>query len=204
MVISAIILAAGKSERMGKPKLLLPVKGKPMFVHPIERAIEAELAPVFIIGGQYFDLVKEAMPRNGHIKAIFNPDYAKGLSTSLQKGINAVKNSSDATMVFLGDQPLIPPNVVQELIQNFKLYRHKRIKIVRPRYGGRHGHPILFSSELFSEFEGLSGDQGGKSIIKRYKEYVREISYSIREWGMDVDTEKDYKKIITLSKKQAF
>jgi molybdenum cofactor cytidylyltransferase len=186
--VGAIILAAGMSKRMGQPKLLMSLKGKPLFRYPLEQAIRNQLSPICLIGGQHMQAFQMEAADLQNVEYIDNPNYEKGMSTSLKKGIKNVKGRSDAAFIFLADQPFVPDKVIQTMIQQFG----KDTRLVRPQYQGNFGHPILIDNSLYDEFLKIEGDQGGKEIIKKYKNETRILSFKDSIWGMDIDTEEDY------------
>lgn len=195
--IGAIILAAGQSKRMGKPKLFLPYKGVPIIHYPIKIAVQNQLAPIVVVGGKYFhQLKKELEPFQQQISVIDNEQYENGMSTSLIAGINSLNCKLDAVLIFLGDQPLVPEEVVKQLIHTYKKNKESGIQIVRPRYEQCAGHPILFDSSLFKQFQYIKGDQGGKSIIKEYKERLLYVDFNQLDWNLDIDTKQDYEQLI--------
>lgn len=191
--IGALILAAGKSTRMGKPKLLLPFKGAPLITHPVLLAIQNQLQPIVCITGGYEERLTQALtPFHENITINYNPHYESGMASSLKEGIHALQGKVDAVIIFLGDQPLVPNKVIQIIIQEYKANKEKGVKIVRPIYNQQIGHPILFDSGLFHEFEALHGDEGGKGIIQQYKDYLKLIHFPNSDWGIDIDTPEEY------------
>jgi molybdenum cofactor cytidylyltransferase len=188
--LGAIILAAGLSKRMGKPKLLLPLNGKPLFRYPLEQAIRNHIQPICLIAGQQIQAFKTHSSDLVNVEYIYNPGYEKGMSSSLKIGIENIKYRTDATFIFLADQPFVPDLVIQTMIEQFS----KDTRIVRPQYHGNFGHPILIDKSLYDEFLNLEGDQGGKEIIKKYKNDTKILSFDHTFWGMDIDTPEDYRK----------
>jgi molybdenum cofactor cytidylyltransferase len=186
--VGAIILAAGMSKRMGQPKLLMPLKGKPLFRYPLEQAIRNQLNPICLIGGQHIQAFKAESEDLQVVEYIHNPNFEKGMSTSLKIGIENIIERSDATFIFLADQPFVPDLVIQTMLEHFRL----GTRIVRPQYQGNLGHPILIDKSLYEGFLGVEGDQGGKEIIKKYKSETRILSFEDSIWGMDIDTVEDY------------
>ena len=193
--IGAVILAAGMSKRMGKPKLLLPVNGAPLIYYPISLALQQKLNPVVVIAGKYIKKIEKVIVGCDEVTYLFNPDYESGMASSLKLGIEAISDQVDAVMIFLGDQPLVPNEVVQTLIMEYELNKKKGIRIVRSRYQGELGHPILFDSSLLQHFNHIKGDEGGRSIISNHKEQLKIIDFSQYYWGMDVDTPEDYERV---------
>ncbi|TRY23616.1 nucleotidyltransferase family protein [Brevibacillus sp. LEMMJ03] len=191
--IGAVILAAGMSRRMGVPKLFLEVHGKPLFRHSVECAIQSKLDPILIVGGEHVHLLHEHT-RDLSVEIIKNSEYAKGMATSLQRGVEALTGRVDALLVFLADQPFVPPMLVRKLLQTYADWRSHGIQIVRPQYSGIPGHPVLFDAELFSEFSDLKGDEGGRLIISRHAAKLKLIPAEQSLWGADIDTPDDLKK----------
>lgn len=192
--IGAVILAAGMSKRMGKPKLLLTLKGMPLIYYSISLAVQQKLNPIVVIAGKHMKKVEKVIVDYNNVTYILNPEYESGMASSLKIGIEAVKGQVDAVMVFLGDQPFVPNEVVQTLITEYEHNKDKGVRIVRPRYGGELGHPILFDGSLLEHFNNIKGDEGGRSIINNHKEYLKIIDFSEIYWGMDVDTPEDYER----------
>ncbi|WP_164489618.1 NTP transferase domain-containing protein [Rummeliibacillus sp. TYF005] len=195
--IGAIILAAGQSKRMGEPKLFLPFQDTPIIHYPIEMAVQHKLEPIVVVGGKYYDQLKEELkPFYPSLSLIYNEQHANGMSTSLIEGINSIDGDLDAVLIFLGDQPLVAHQVVEKLIDTYQKNRENGIYIVRPRYEQQPGHPILFDRSLFNQFQNLKGDEGGKSIIKANKEHLQYVDFEQTDWNLDIDTKQDYKHLL--------
>ena len=128
---------------------------------------------------------------------IRNPNYEKGMSTSLKLGIQHLTEETDAVFIFLADQPFVLDLVIRSMIEQY----NNGIQIVRPVYQGELGHPILIDKSLFKEFQNVLGDQGGKEIIKKYKSQTRLLPFEDAYWGMDIDTLEDYQTGEKYSKK---
>lgn len=190
--IGAIILAAGLSNRMGEPKLLLRVKGEPLISYPVSLASENELNPIVIVTGKDMKQLQQSLATYKDVTYMENPQFESGMASSLKAGIREIQGLVDAAMIFLGDQPFIPSEVIQTLIQEYTLNKEKGVKIIRPRYAGTPGHPIIFDSSLFEQFESLDGDEGGKRVIQANRKYVKFIDFVNEEWGVDIDTPQDY------------
>ena len=198
--IGALILAAGKSSRMGKPKLLLPFKGAPIVTHAVSLAIRNQLHPIVCVTGGYEGEVKHVLARFGENATIhYNPDFESGMASSLKEGIHALQGKVDAVIIFLGDQPLVPDFVVQTIIQEYNASKEKGVKIIRPIYNEQIGHPLLFDRNLFHEFETLFGDEGGKRIVQQHKDDLKLIHFPNSDWGIDIDTPEEY---MTLLKRE--
>ena len=190
--IGAIILGAGMSKRMGTPKLLLPLNGKHLFRYPLEVAIRQHLHPILFIGGEHIDIFQKLAADLQAIEFIRNPNYMKGMSTSLKLGIEKMGDQVNAALIFLADQPFVPDLVVQTILDHYKIGQPNGIRIVRPQYQGNPGHPILVHKSLFSEFLKLEGDQGGKEIMMKYRGQSILLPFENSFWGMDIDIIEDY------------
>ena len=193
--VGAIILAAGMSKRMGTHKLLLPVNGAPMIYHPIALAVQQKLNPIVVIAGQYIEEIRNVMKDCPDITFLYNPDYQRGMASSLKLGIEALGNQVDAAMIFLGDQPFVHEQVICSIRTEYENEKDNGVWIVRPCYRGQQGHPILFDHNLFGHFATIHGDEGGRSIINSHKEYLKLINFSEQYWGMDLDTPEEYEKV---------
>jgi molybdenum cofactor cytidylyltransferase len=190
--IGAVILAAGLSRRMGVPKLFLDFHGKPLFLYSVECAIQSQLNPILIVGGEHVPLLQDHT-KDLPVEIVGNPDYTKGMATSLKRGIETMDGRVDALLVFLADQPFVPPALVKEMLHTYTVCRSSGIRIVRPLYSGIPGHPVLFDADLFTEFSDLQGDEGGRLIIKRHAEKLKFIPADNPLWGADIDTPDDLK-----------
>lgn len=193
--IGAIILAAGMSIRMGEPKLLLPLRGQPLFRHAIDSILGSPVQPIYLVAGKYIEEIRQHSEDYPEMKIIHNPNYADGMSTSLKLGVQSIKEHVDAVMIFLADQPLISRVIIQSLIDKYIQCKDEGVRIIRPKYKGEVGHPILVDAVLLNEFHSINGDQGGKSIIKKYEAVTETVSFDNSMWGFDIDTPEDFQKV---------
>lgn len=189
--VGALILGAGMSKRMGEPKLLLSLKGKPLFRYSVEAAVASHLNPIILVGGQHVDEFRKKLADLPNVEIIANPYYQTGMSSSIKIGIKALEGRAEAAIIFLADQPLVPQLVIEKLLEKYRSCRQDGVLIVRPQYNGRQGHPVLFDAQLFKEFEKIQGDEGGKSIIKRYQDRMKLIDFENSIWNADIDTYED-------------
>ncbi|QRG67990.1 nucleotidyltransferase family protein [Brevibacillus choshinensis] len=190
--VGAIVLAAGQSRRMGSAKQFLPLRGKPLFRHAVERAAACQLSPILLIGGEHSERLRQLTRDLPEVEVLDNREYATGMASSLRRGMEAVAGRVDAVLVFLADQPYVPDQVVQSLIQTYADHRAEGVKIVRPIYQNTAGHPVLFDAALLGEFTCVTGDQGGKDIIDKYKSHLKKVRFARADWNLDIDTPDDY------------
>jgi len=189
---AGIVLAAGESRRFeGGPKQLAGFQGKPLVAHAVDAAISAGLEEVIVVTGSSGTEVAAALGERP-ARLVENPGWAEGQSTSLKSGLRAVSPGVDAAIFLLGDQPLVSPDLIRELLET---HRTTLAPIVAPRHLGRRGNPDLFDRATWPDLFALSGDVGGRLLFEKYDSEVAWV-----EWDetifMDIDTEADYKRLI--------
>ncbi|MBM4763549.1 nucleotidyltransferase family protein [Bacillus sp. B15-48] len=189
----AVILAAGMSKRMGEPKLLLPIKNKPMFLYSVHTATSAELSPIIVVTGPKHDKMSLLVDRSD-ITILENTEYEQGMGTSLRKGMEQMaKKNVDAAFVMLADQPFVPSKLLSHMIHLYHQHRPNGYLIIQPQYKTGYGHPVLFDKSLFEQFAHLKGDVGGKYLLEKYTNEVIRFSVANPSWNFDVDDIEDYK-----------
>ena len=190
-MIVAVVLSAGASTRMGSPKALLPVEGVP-FIERIVRALErADVDKTLVVLGYNADAMREAITYLG-VDTVVNPEYARGQLSSLQTAIRALDGEAvEAILVHLVDHPFIESEVVNRMIGAF---RAQGKLIVVPRFAGRRGHPVLFSSKLFPEFMAASLETGAKPVVRGHPEETLELETGEEGILIDIDTPEEYRK----------
>jgi molybdenum cofactor cytidylyltransferase len=184
--VAGIVLAAGRSTRMGsRNKLLIPLAGKPMVRHVVEAAKASRLARVIVVTGHDAEAVREAVA-GLDVAFIHNPDYAEGLSTSLKAGIRAVSEEDDAALICLGDMPLVTTADINRLIAAFNPAEGRAICIAT--VAGKRGNPVLWGADFFSRIEQLTGDMGARQIMSDYPEAICEVAMTGEGALIDLDT----------------
>jgi molybdenum cofactor cytidylyltransferase len=184
--VAAIILAAGRSTRMGGPnKLLAELGGKPLVRIVTEQALASRAQGVIVVTGHQADDVQKAL--HG-LKVTFahNPDFAEGLAGSVKAGIAAVPNSADGAVICLGDMPLIEARLIDRMIESFAPDRGNLIVV--PVSDGRRGNPVLWSRRFFNELMTLDGDIGARHLIAKHGEAVAEVPVEGHSAFLDIDT----------------
>ncbi len=198
-MISAIILAAGESKRMGQAKQLLGIEGKALLQQVLDSVLEADVDEVILVLGHEAERIRKAMDVRG-ARVVVNADYARGMITSIQEGLKALDKKSEAFFVVLGDQPEIRPAVYNRLIREFRGLRPSP-GILLPAYRGKKGHPALFSIKYLAESFKITGDVGFREIVQRHPEEVLLVDVGTASVLMDIDTPEDYREY--LQKKSA-
>ena len=187
--ISAILLGAGESKRMGVDKLSLPWGRKTVLEHCVKTLLRSEVQELVVVLGIRNKRVKNLF-QGRKVKVIINPYSNRGMSTSIQRGLQAIHPGCHGVLIALGDQPHLKTRTINVLIHAFE----KRERgIIVPSFQGRRGHPVIFHRRYKKELLDLKGDVGGRSIIERHPEDVGLVPVKSRGVVKDVDTWQDYK-----------
>jgi molybdenum cofactor cytidylyltransferase len=190
--IAAIVLAAGGSARMGHPKQLLPVNGRPMIRLVAEAVAAAGLAQVVIVTGAHAGAVRAALA-GLPVETVVNETWAEGMSSSVHAGLQALRPEIQAVLLVLGDQPALTADLLQSLAAH---YRATRAPIVAPFYRGQRGNPVLFDRVLFAELLAVEGDRGGRLVVARHQEQVERVDVQDAAVVMDIDSPQDYEEAL--------
>jgi molybdenum cofactor cytidylyltransferase len=184
--IAAVVLAAGRSTRMGGPnKLLAEIGGKPLVRIAVEQALASKASPVIVVTGHQEDRVTAALA-GLPVKFVHNPDFADGLGGSVKAGISAVPPEADGAVVCLGDMPQVDAALIDQLIAAFD--PEKGALAVVPVFDGKRGNPVLWSRRFFPELTTIEGDVGARHLIGRYNEAVVEVPVAGKGALTDIDT----------------
>ncbi len=186
--LGAIVLAAGMSRRMKGTKLVFPLHHKPIIQYATELAIHPLIDRTVIVTGAYAPIIKQYIRPDPKIEYVHNERYRSGMGSSLACGMREMEGRVDATFILLADQPCVPAHVIETIGSYYIEHKETDIKIIRPTFAGKEGHPILITASLFREFFSLSGDIGGRQIIEAHRKVMHTIPFSNRLWGQDVDT----------------
>jgi molybdenum cofactor cytidylyltransferase len=184
--VAAIVLAAGRSTRMGGPnKLLAEISGKKLVRIAAEQALASKASEVIVVTGHQAELVEQAL-EGLNVKFARNPDFAGGLASSVKAGIAAVSDNADGAVICLGDMPLIDAKLIERLIEAFAPDRGNLIVV--PVAEGRRGNPVLWSRRFFNELMTLDGDIGARHLIGKHAEAVAEVPVEGNGAFLDIDT----------------
>ena len=184
--IAALLLAAGRSSRMGGPnKMLAEIDGTPMVARTAQRLLSSHARPIVAVLGNQADAVDAALGRLP-LKRMRNPAFADGLSTSLKAGLAALPDDSDGVIVCLGDMPLITGRDLDRLIAAFNPLEGRAIVV--PTRHGKRGNPVLWARRFFPEMAELAGDVGAKHLIGEHAELVCEVEMDSDGVLVDIDT----------------
>ena len=188
LVVPVIILAAGKSERMGKQKLLLPLGQTTVLEQTVDTFLDSEVSEVVVVLGHHAEEIAKLLA-NRMVTIAVNSRYREGLSSSIIAGLELINDKAQGVMLALADQPFVDSQTINLLVEAFGRYQ-KGITI--PVYQGRRGHPIIFATKYREELLRLKGDIGGREIIERHSDDIWEVAVSCKGICIDIDTEDIY------------
>jgi molybdenum cofactor cytidylyltransferase len=184
--IAAVVLAAGRSTRMGGPnKLLAEIGGRPLVRIAAEEALASSAKPVIVVTGHQREKVEAALA-GLDVKRVHNSNFADGLSTSVKAGLAAVPADADGAIVCLGDMPQVTAPLIDKLVGAFDP-AHGALVVI-PTINGQRGNPVVWARRFFSELAALEGDVGARNLIGRYAEAVAEVPLPDSAALTDVDT----------------
>lgn len=196
--LAALVLAAGESKRMaGRHKLLLPLAGKTMIAWTVEAILAAGLDDVIVVLGHEAAAVQKTLNKKP-VRFALNPNYRRGMASSIQAGLAALAPQTQIIMIALADQPLVTAAEINFMIAEFSRVPEKTIGV--PTFNGQRGHPVLLDLRYREEMLALQGDVGCKSILARYPEAVFEIAMPARNILEDADTPEAYARLSALLK----
>jgi molybdenum cofactor cytidylyltransferase len=183
--IAAIILAAGKSARMGSNKMLADYRGSPMVRATVANVLASSVDEVVVVTGHEKENVVAALT-NLNVRFVHNPDFAQGLATSLGAGIKAIAGQADAAVICLADMPLVDASIIDRLIAAYNPTENRNI--IAPTYRGKMGNPVLWGAEHFPHLTSLSGDKGARHLIEEFKSEAVEVEADTDAVLRDADT----------------
>jgi xanthine/CO dehydrogenase XdhC/CoxF family maturation factor/CTP:molybdopterin cytidylyltransferase MocA len=186
--ISAIILAAGESSRMKKPKLLLPFGDRSIIETVVDHAGRSAIGKTIVVLGANHEAIGKQI-RNYPVETVYNSQYKKGMFSSVQCGLRAVPEPTEAVMILLGDQPMIGTGIMDRMV---KAYRKAESGIIVASCKGKRGHPILIGSKYFRELLELPSGSSLRELLDMHLEDITELETDSPEILRDIDTEKDY------------
>ena len=187
-IISAILLGAGESKRMGVDKLSLPWRGKTVLEHCFETLLQSEVQELVVVLGIRNKRGKNRF-QGGKAKVVVNPYSERGMSTSIQKGLRAIHPRSAGILIALGDQPFLKTRTINALVRAFDQGEEG---IIIPSFRDRMGHPVIFHKRYRKELLDLRGDVGGRTVVERHPEDVKVVPIKSEGVVKDVDTWQDY------------
>ena len=194
-MISALILAAGQSKRMGQEnKLFLPLGGEALLVKLVKSVCDSDVSQVLVIVGHEAEQVRVEL-NNLPVSFVYNPNFSEGMTTSIKSGIKKVSQDCDGFLICLADMPFVSTTEIDKLIFAYAHNRKKGGKIiVVPVFRGQRGNPVLFSRDFQNDILKHEKNSGCKGIINNHSESVMEIEMDNDNILLDVDTFEDYQR----------
>ena len=189
-MICAIVLAAGRSRRMGTQKLLLPLAGTTVIGHVVDQLLASALDGIYVVTGHQADRVgAELAGRRVHV--VVNGDYEAGMLSSVRCGLRALPRRCEGVLVALGDQPSVTSALVNEMVRAFAACESG---IVVPVHEGRRGHPLLFSVRFADEILTRHDDVGLRGLLRAHPDDVLELPGGSQAVLSDMDCPEDYRR----------
>ncbi|MEN2495225.1 MAG: Molybdenum cofactor cytidylyltransferase [Hyphomicrobiaceae bacterium hypho_1] len=193
--ISAVILAGGRSIRMGSTnKLLAKWQDKTLLYHVAESALMSLVSEVIVVTGYEEERVRGSLS-DLPLCFVSNPCFSKGLGTSLSAGISAVNTDASGAIVLLGDMPLITKNIIDQIIKSFA--PTKKRSICLPSHNGQWGNPVLWADSFFYELKKLTGDRGARKIAIQNRNVLYKVLVETDSIFTDIDTPEDLRVLLT-------
>jgi molybdenum cofactor cytidylyltransferase len=191
-MIAGVVLAAGRSSRLGQPKQLLPHRGRPLLEWALAAMSASRVERVYVVLGHDAERVRREVDLHG-ARIVVNERYAEGLSTSLHAGLAALGPEVEAAVVAVGDQPLLGPEAVDALLA---AHAATGAAIVAADYGDHRGTPLLLHRSVWPLARQITGDQGARALLRAYPGTVATVPVAPAS-GLDVDTWEDYERLTT-------
>jgi xanthine dehydrogenase accessory factor len=193
---AALVLAAGSSTRMGRPKLDLEIEGLSILRRVVESVLSApfDVVRVVTVPGALLDL-----PEDPRLSRVENPRAPEGIASSLRAGLATLPESTEVVAVALGDLPLVRRETIARLLA---AYEETGSSIVYPSYLGEQGHPVLWSRRLFSELARLEGDRGAKKLIEKHRDSALPVPVDDPGVRVDIDTPADYARAVGIRRRK--
>ena len=190
--IAGLLLAAGASTRMGRPKQLLRVHGETILGRILNEALDSELDKIFLILGYQANEIKRTLGQSlihGKLQVIENRQYAQGISSSIIAGLSEIEENYEHVMILLADLPHINSILINLLIFG---YLASGLPIGAIQVKSKRSHPVIFGKALYRELRKLQGDVGAKSIFEKFSDRVCLVEPGFCYNDMDIDTPEDY------------
>jgi molybdenum cofactor cytidylyltransferase len=189
--LEGIILAAGESRRMGYPKPLLKIAGQ-TFIERIAESMLTVVPRLVVVLGAHSDRVRAAIPRDGRIVIVENPNYSRGQLSSLKVGLSAILPDSTGALVHLGDHPMVRVETFQAIADS---YNQLGNQIVIARHEGHRGHPVIFDRAIFGELRSAPEEEGARHVVNADALRVAYVDLNDPGINLDLDTPSDLKRV---------
>ena len=187
-MISAILLAAGQSKRMGgENKLTKKIQGTPLIKNSVKNILFSSIDELIVVLGYQDEIIKNLIGNHKKIKFVLNKDFESGMSSSIKVGLNHLSKNTEAFFICLGDMPMINANIYNQLIKS----KNKKDVLV-PTYNKEQGNPVLFSISMKSTIMSIKGDIGAKKILEKNKNKILKVEVNDINITKDFNTKSDF------------
>lgn len=188
--VAAVVLAAGASTRLGQPKQLAPIGGRPALAYTLDALRASRVDRIVLVLGHDAEAITAALDCTA-ITVVRNDAYAEGQSTSVRAGVQSLGDDVAAALMVVGDQPLLAPTVVDAIV---RAYEQTGGPFIVPVYAGEWGNPVLLARATWPLLDNLTGDTGARPILRKHMDMVLEVPVpgSLPD---DIDTPEDYARI---------
>lgn len=192
--IAAVVLAAGRSARMGEPKQLMRVGGRAALELMLERVRAARLEETVLVLGFAAEAIRREIATEliEGVRVVVNPRFEEGMASSLREGLSALRADVDAALIVLADQPFVQTGTMDRIVEQ---YRATRGEIVIPAYKGKRGNPVLLGRKIFAGAMALTGDTGCRAIFAQHVSGIVEVDVDDPGILQDMDTREDYERL---------
>jgi molybdenum cofactor cytidylyltransferase len=191
--ISALLLAAGMGERMGEAKQLLSLGEQRMVEASLHNLLASQVNEVVVVLGFAADEIRPFVQGEERVKVAINPRFREGMSTSIHEGVQAVDSRAQGILIALADQPFIPPEVIDQLIERFAAGEKG---IVLPVYAGKRGHPVILDRKRYEPgLLALQGDVGAREIVQNHPDDLLKVEVASPGVVVDIDEPEDYQRV---------
>jgi len=187
-MVSAILLAAGQSKRMGgENKLTKEIQGVSLIKHSVKNILAASIDELIIVLGYQKEIIEKLIDKNEKIKIIFNKDFESGMASSIKTGLDNLSEKSEAFFICLGDMPMVSHDIYNQLIKS-----KDNKEIIVPTYKGQQGNPVLFNKSMKEKIMDTMGDVGAKKILELNKDKISNLEINNQSISKSFNTQGDF------------
>ena len=187
-MISAILLAAGQSKRMGgENKLTKEIQGSSLINHSVKNILVSSIDELIIVLGYQKEIIEKLIDKNEKIKFIFNKDFESGMASSIKTGLDNLSEKTETFFICLGDMPMVNHNIYNQLIKS-----KNNKEIIVPNYKGQQGNPVLFNKSMKEKIINISGDVGAKKILELNKDKILNLEINDQGVTKGFDTQDNF------------
>ena len=187
-MVSAILLAAGQSKRMGgENKLTKEIQGVSLIKHSVKNILAASIDELIIVLGYQKEIIEKLIDKNNKIKFVFNKVFENGMSSSIKTGLNNLSEKTEAFFICLGDMPMVNHDIYNQLIKS-----KDNKEIIVPTYKGQQGNPVLFNKSMKEKVIDISGDSGAKKILELNKAKILNLEINDQSIAKGFNTQDDF------------